>query len=196
MSGKLTDPEKFMKNKLPDTLPADPRWDFSILRHLRKQFAWSIADLSEHSQVAASVISKLERNRSKAEIDTLYKIAQAFSMTLSDLFALAEKRTAQQTAEQDYESGDFKFSSRSYGNMRCMIAVAPAGAVLQRPAAHREDSEMCWVRRGAISIEVANKKYKLSQGMALQFDALLEHRYEVLKDCELVITHLQKNKRF
>ena len=84
-----------MKNKLPDMLPADPRWDFSILRHLRKQFAWSIADLSEHSQVAASVISKLERNRSKAEIDTLYKIAQAFSMTLSDLFALAEKRTAQ-----------------------------------------------------------------------------------------------------
>ena len=26
---------------------ADPRWDFGILRSLRKQFKWSIADLSE-----------------------------------------------------------------------------------------------------------------------------------------------------
>lgn len=185
-----------MKSDLLENPAADPRWDFSILRQLRKQYAWSIADLSEHSQVAPSVISKLERNRSRAEIDTLYKLAQAFSMNLSDLFALAEKRTAQQAVEQSYSSGGFDFTRISYGNMRCISATAPAGAVLQRPAAHREDSEMCWVRRGTVCIEVAHKRYKLSQGMALQFDALLDHKYEVIEDCELIITHLRKNKRF
>ena len=59
---------------------ADPRWDFGILRALRKQFKWSIADLSERAQVAPSVISKLERHQNCAELDTLYKIAQAFGM--------------------------------------------------------------------------------------------------------------------
>ena len=45
----------------------EQRWDFGILRLLRRQFNWSIADLSERSGVTASVISKLERNLSHAE---------------------------------------------------------------------------------------------------------------------------------
>ena len=38
----------------------EKRWDFGVLRQLRKQFGWSITGLSERSGVAASVISKLE----------------------------------------------------------------------------------------------------------------------------------------
>ena len=121
---------------------ADPRWDFGILRSLRKQFKWSIADLSERAQIAPSVISKLERHQSCAELDTLYKIAQAFGMNLSDLMALAEKRTVQQVQEQSYNIDDFAFKRVSYGNMRCMTACAPAGAKLCRPAIHREDKTL------------------------------------------------------
>ena len=32
----------------------EQRWDFSILRTLRKQHQWSIADLAERAEVAAS----------------------------------------------------------------------------------------------------------------------------------------------
>ena len=175
---------------------ADPRWDFGILRSLRKQFKWSIADLSERAQVAPSVISKLERHQSCAELDTLYKIAQAFGMNLSDLMALAEKRTVQQVQEQSYNIDEFTFKRVSYGNMRCMTACAPAGAKLCRPAIHREDSEMCWVQQGAVEITAAGQKYKLTAGMSMQFDALLDHEYKVLEDCLLIITHLRKSKRF
>ena len=174
----------------------EQRWDFGVLRQLRRQLDWSIADLSERSGVAASVISKLERNWSKAELETLYKLSQAFSMNLSDLLALAEKRTAQQVAEQDYCSDGFSFRRVSYGNIRCMTATAPAGAKLCKPAVHKEDSEMCWVQEGAVEIFVAGHRYKLEQGMSLQFDALLDHEYNVLEDCKLIITHLKKNKRF
>ena len=38
-------------------------FDFSILRDLRKKANLNIADVSAESGVAASVISKLERNR-------------------------------------------------------------------------------------------------------------------------------------
>lgn len=174
----------------------EQRWDFGVLRQLRRQLDWSIADLSERSGVAASVISKLERNWNKAELETLYKLSQAFSMNLSDLLALAEKRTAQQVAEQDYCSDGFSFRRVSYGNIRCMTASAPAGARLCNPSVHKEDSEMCWVQEGVVEIFVAGHRYKLEKGMSLQFDALLDHEYNVLEDCKLIITHLKKNKRF
>ncbi len=45
--------------------------DFRTLRELRKSHALSIVELSEQSGVSASVISKLERNQTKAELDTL-----------------------------------------------------------------------------------------------------------------------------
>ena len=174
----------------------EQRWDFSILRTLRKQHQWSIADLAERAEVAASVISKLERNCTRAELETLYRIAQVFSLNLSDLLALAEKRTAQQTDETRYEAGGFQFARVTYGNLRCMHGAAPAGAKLCRPEVHREDSEMCWVRRGKVAITVADKRYVLEVGAALQFDALLRHEYEVLEDCEIFIAHLKKGKRF
>ena len=174
----------------------EKRWDFGVLRQLRRQFQWSIADLSERSGVSASVISKLERNWNKAELETLYKLAQAFSMNLSDLLALAEKRTAQQVVEQDYCNDGFTFRRVSYGNIRCMTAAAAAGARLCTPSVHREDSEMCWVQEGVVEITVAGQKYKLEPGMSLQFDALLYHEYNVLEDCKLIITHIKKNKRF
>ena len=174
----------------------EQRWDFSILRTLRKQHDWSIAELAERAEVAASVISKLERNRTKAELETLYRLAQVFSLTLSDLLSLAEKRTAQQVSEVRYEAGGFRFARVTYGNLRCMHGSAPAGAKLFRPDVHREDSEMCWVLRGKVAITVAGKRYLLETGTALQFDALLRHEYEVIEDCELVIAHVKKGKRF
>ena len=98
--------------------------DFSILRELRKRENMSIADLSARSGISASVISKLERNCNSAEIDTLYRIAKVFGMTLSDFVSLAENRTSHCVEARNYISGDFEFSRVDYGNMRCMHAAA------------------------------------------------------------------------
>jgi hypothetical protein len=55
---------------------------------------------------------------------------------------------------------------------------------------------MCWVQQGAVEVTAAGHKYKLTAGMSMQFDALLDHEYKVLEDCLLIITHLRKSKRF
>ena len=89
--------------------------NFMILRDLRKREHLSIAELSEKSGVSASVISKLERNQSSAEMDTLYRIARVFGMTLSDLISLAENQTAHLVREEKYKSGDFLFRRVSFG---------------------------------------------------------------------------------
>ncbi len=170
--------------------------DFSILRDLRKQRNMSIAELAAAAEVTPSVISKLERNCTRAELETLFRLARVFGLTLSDLLALAENRTCQRTDEEAYESGEFHFRRVRYANLRCMEAVAAAGAVLATPRSHGDDYELCWVRSGRVQIALPSEKYILEPGMALQFDALLHHEYKVLEDCRMVIVHLRKERRF
>lgn len=175
---------------------ADRICDFTVLRDLRKREGLSIADLAMQSGVSVSVISKLERNRSTAEIDTLFRIARVFGLTLSDLISLAENRTSHMVAAEKYRSGDFHFKRVSYANVRCMYASAKAGSKVSRPGMHRDDYELCWVLKGHLRITLPNESRELKNGMSIQFDALLEHTYEALEDSEIVITHIRKGKRF
>ncbi len=170
--------------------------DFGILRELRKQARMSMADLSGLSGVSVSVISKLERNQTVAEMETLYRIAKVFGMTLSDLVSLAENKTSHRIDSECYRSGGFFFDRVQYGNMRCMHAVAKKGASLSTPELHRDDYELCWVLKGCLRFTLPREEYELTRGMSIQFDALLPHTYEALEDVELFIVHLRKGKRF
>ena len=117
-------------------------------------------------------------------------------MTLSDLISLVENQTAHLVREEHYKSGDFNFNRVSYGNIRTMYAFAKKGSRLSKPELHRDDYELLWVLHGILKITLPNESYELTEGMSIQFDALLSHSYEVLEDCELIITHLRKGKRF
>jgi len=170
--------------------------DFGVLRDLRKQEKMSIAELAEKSGVSASVISKLERNQTTAEIETLYRIAKAFGLTLADLIGFVEKRTSHRTEAEHYVSGDFHFDRIVYQNVRCMYAVVHRGEKVSRPEIHRDDYEICWVRRGRMRVLLPSESVELTEGMSIQFDALLPHTYEALDDSELLIVHERKEKRF
>ena len=170
--------------------------DFSILRELRKQHDLSIAELSARSGVSASVISKLERNQHTAEMETLFRLARVFGVTLSDFISLAENRLSHRVASERYVSGDFIFDRVDYGNMRAMHAVAGTGAKLSTPSLHRDDYELFWVLKGRVRFTLSGEVCELSAGESIQFDALLPHTYETLEKSEIIITHLKKGKRF
>lgn len=170
--------------------------DFRILRELRRSHDLSIADLSAQSGVSASVISKLERNQTKAELDTLYRLARVFRLSLGDLISLAENKAPHQVNEESYRSGDFSFRRVSYGNMRCMHGFAKKSGALSKPELHGDDFEACWLLSGKLRIVLPNEVCLLEPGMSVQFDALLPHTYEVLEDCEVFIVHLKKGNRF
>ena len=171
-------------------------YDFSILRELRKREGLSIAEFSENSGVSASVISKLERNQSVAELETIFRLARVLGLTASDLIALAEKRTAHLASSKKYKNEGFSFESVNYGNMRCIRGTASAGAKISKPRMHRDDYELCWVLKGQLMFYLPNEKHELKAGESIQFDAMLEHTYEALEDCEIILVHMRKNKRF
>ena len=176
-----------MKNKI---------YDCSILRELRKREGLNIAEFAENSGVSASVISKLERNQCVAELETIFRLARVLGLTASDLIALAENRTAHLASSEKYKNDGFSFERVTYGNMRCIRGTAPAGAEISKPRLHRDDYELCWVLKGRLMFYLPNEKHELKAGESIQFDAMLEHTYEALEDCEIILVHMRKNKRF
>ena len=171
-------------------------YDFRILRQLRKREALSIAEVSRRSGVSPAVISKLERNQTTAELETLYRLGRVFGMTATDLLSLTENRISHKKTAGQRNSGLFTFSEIQYQNARCLYGRAPGGAAVSRPEIHHDDYEVCWVLRGEIELSLPEQTYNLKDGEAVQFDAILHHTYRAISDSEIIILHLKKAKRF
>lgn len=176
--------------------PESPMFDFTVVRELRKREGLTLGDVSRRCGISVPVLSRLERNQSSAEIETLFKLSRVFGMNAADLLALAESRSAHHANETRHRSGGFDFREVRYGNGLCLHATAKKGSTLSRPEIHGDDYEICWVLKGRLRIQLPHEVHDLTTGRAIQFDAILEHTYEALADCELVIVHMRKGKRF
>jgi transcriptional regulator with XRE-family HTH domain len=186
-----------MKTKRkPPKAPELPHYDFAVLRDLRKHARLTIEDVSTRSGISTAVISKLERNQSVAELDTMFRLARVFGMNAADLIALAESRTAHIKEGSHHEGGSFSFDEVDYANVRLLRGFASAGGAVSRPEIHRDDFEVCWVLRGHLRIRLPSEQHDLRSGQAVQFDAILPHSYEAVTDVEVIILHLAKPKRF
>jgi transcriptional regulator with XRE-family HTH domain len=171
-------------------------YDFTVVRQLRKRDGLTIEALSKRTGISPAVISKLERNQTSAELATLFSISRAFGINTTDLLQLAESRTGHRKHETSHKSGSFTFREITYSNVRALIGEASAGGKVSNPEIHHDDYEVCWVLEGHVRVILPNEQHNLQAGQCVQFDAILEHTYEVIEDCRVLIMHLKKTKRF
>lgn len=173
-----------------------PMFDFSVLRDIRKRSEMTLSELSSRSGVSVSVISKLERNQSQAEVETLYKIGRVFGMRATDLLTLAEAPLSNRKESESYQSDGFRFSAVRYANADCLIGEAKAGSRISKPEIHHDDHEICWVLEGSLRVTLPQEVQVLEAGQSIQFDAIQEHVYEALEDTRVLIAHIRKDKRY
>jgi transcriptional regulator with XRE-family HTH domain len=173
-----------------------PVYDFSVLRQLRKREGLTIGRITSRAGVSGAAISKLERNKLSPGLDTLFRLGKVFGMTATDLLSLAENRTAQRAQASRHVSDDFTFDAVAFSNVRLFLGRADKGGTVSKPEIHLDDYEVCWVLRGKVLLSLPDEKYSLGQGEAVQFDAILEHTYCAIEDCEILIAHVRKGKRF
>ncbi|HUJ71404.1 MAG TPA: XRE family transcriptional regulator [Verrucomicrobiae bacterium] len=185
-----------MRNSHIPKRPDPQIYDFSFLRDLRKRDGLTIQNVSARSGISPAVISKLERNQTSAELETLFRLSRVFGMNATEMLALAEARTSQRAAETAHVGGDFVFREVQYGNVRALFGAAPKGAKVSRPEIHRDDYEVCWVLSGRLAVTLPHERHQLKTGEAIQFDAILHHTYEALDNCQIIVLHLRKGKRF
>ena len=179
-----------------DAPPSLPRYDFSVVRQLRQRENQTLAQLSELSGISVPVISKLERNQSVAELETIAKIAGAYGMAASDLVALAESSLAHLKKADGYQREGFYFHRIRYANHHAFLGEANKGASLSRPDAHGDDLETCWVINGELRVIIGEQTITLTSGESVQFDAVQTHTYEALRDTIFILLHLKKTNRF
>jgi transcriptional regulator with XRE-family HTH domain len=171
-------------------------FDFSVLRQLRRQHGRTLQSLSEASGVSVAVISKMERNQSSAELETLFKLGRAFGLSATDLLAMAEMPLVHRSRQTSYRSGEFRFDKVTYANVVVLRGEASAGNSLSRPEIHRDDYELCWVHSGRLRLSLPHEIVELGAGESIQFDAVMQHTYEAIEECRFTILHLRKDKRF
>lgn len=171
-------------------------FDFSILREIRKREGLTLDEVAHRSGLSIAVISRLERNQTSAELETLYKLGRVFGMSATDLLALTESRLAHRKKAESYRSDGFIFQVVRYANHACYIGEAGAGSQIRKPEIHHDDHETCWVIGGRIAVDLPHETVELGAGESLQFDAIQEHSYRALEDSRLIIVHLKKSKRY
>ncbi len=171
-------------------------FDFAPIREFRQRAGLTIEQLAAAAGVSPAVISKLERNRTSAELITLHRIARAFGMNAADLLAIAECPGSHRAVESTHVSGDFAFREIRTANLRLLLGQAPSGGRVSEPRVHRDDIEICWVLEGSVRLVLPHEHHQLGAGDSLQFDAIQPHTYEALSDCRLLVTHLRKPNRF
>ena len=178
-----------MKNK-------STTFNFEILRHLRKERNLTLEDISAKSGVSFAVISKLERNIGNPGLDTLKQIAKALGISMSELVAMIEIRESEVRRETKDSSNGFNFRRVIYTNAKVICVTGKKGSNLAHPEVHENDTEIVFVQKGKVKVTLPTGDRLLSNGESIQFDALLGHTYEVIEDCEMVIVHTRKDKKF
>jgi len=171
-------------------------FDFSIVRELRKRAQLTLAEVSDRSGISIAGLSKVERNQTVLELGTLYRLARVLGLSGTDLLGLAESCSAHAKKAETYRSGPFDFEKVGFKGIDLFYASARKGEKLKKPEAHGDEFEICWVRKGLMIISLPREQHTLTDGDSLQFDAALEHTYEILQDSEMVIAHLAKEHRF
>jgi quercetin dioxygenase-like cupin family protein len=59
-----------------------------------------------------------------------------------------------------------------------------------------DNYELCWVISGQILFHLPHERLTLHAGDAIQFDGILDHRYEAVENARFLLIHIQKPKRF
>lgn len=179
----------------PEKPSAPGPFDFRILRELRQRDQLTIREVAERSGVSAAVISRLERNQCEATLDALSHLARVFSLSTTDLIALAETPLAARFAERRHQGDGFQLRRVRAGDLTCFLAEAMDGARYAHPGGPPGESILCWVLEGAIRLTLPTQATLLRPGQAVRFDAAQGYALEALEEARLYLAATHAPRR-
>lgn len=156
------------------------------IQRLRKAYNMSLGDLSEHSGVAKSIISQIERNETNPTLSTVYRLSKALDTTIDEVL-----RTDDQNVflEHQQKSGIPILESQ---DGLCRLAIAsPLNLVDQvqwydfqaKPAGVLESDphppgtvEHLYLLKGEIEVTSGDQVRRARVGEALRFRGDLPHK--------------------
>ncbi len=155
------------------------------LRELREARGASMRSLATRSGLSANALSMIERGTTSPSVSTLYKLADALGVPITEFFApdadkqtailiKADERTRVPFTHGVWEGlGGEKFT----GRVEPFVLTLETGGSSGQHAMVHTGHEFVYCLRGQLEYQVENKTYELGPGDSLLFAAQLRHRW-------------------
>lgn len=175
--------------KSPNSPNVDPTPALGkTIQRLRKAYNMSLGELSEHSGVAKSIISQIERNETNPTLSTVYRLSKALDTTIDEVLKADDSNVF---LEHQLKSGIPILESQ---DGLCRLAIAgPLNLVNQiqwydfvaKPAGVLESDphppgtvEHLYLLSGEIEVTAGDDTRRAKVGEAIRFRGDLPHKIE------------------
>jgi transcriptional regulator with XRE-family HTH domain len=155
------------------------------LRQLREARKVSMRTLATMSGLSANALSMIERGKTSPSVSTLYRIADALTVPVTDFFGPdeARKRVVFLKAEQRTRLPFMRGLWEGLGGEQFTGRIMPFMLTLEAGASSGPNSvvhtghEFVFCMRGRLEYQVEGELYDLETGDSLLFAAQLRHRW-------------------
>lgn len=182
------------------------KYDFSVLRALRRKLNLTLEDLAKASGLSYPTIASIETNKTFPTLKTIDAIATALKIPAGKLVSLAAHHITQVRQTESVHAQVLKDSGINlekiniahFGELKIFRATAKSGEVVNSMKLHENCDclELCYCLGGSIEIKVKDEAYHLSTNDVILFDAAFEHEYTAISETEYVVIHLPQNIAF
>lgn len=161
----------------------------SRMRALRKQRQLSLEQLSAKSGVALATLSRIENGKGPGTFRTHQKLAEAFGLTLPDLYRNLEFEDSEPALLQSRSEAEiFTYDEKATATLLArqsstkqmfpqMLFLKPGGKTALEQYSAGTDRWFFGLE-GSVAVTVGSKEYRLEAGGTLYFKASLPHRAE------------------
>ena len=155
------------------------------LRQLREARKMSMRALAQKSGLSANALSMIERGKTSPSVSTLYRLADAMDIPVTDFFSPETERQKVVFLKADARTrlpflrglweglGGEQFTGRVMPFMITLENGASSGPANMLHTGH----EFVFCVRGQLEYVVESQTYRLETGDSLLFEARLKHRW-------------------
>ncbi|GAB4502807.1 MAG: cupin domain-containing protein [Anaerolineales bacterium] len=155
------------------------------LRQLREARGVSMRTLATMSGLSANALSMIERGKTSPSVGTLYRLADALGLPVTDFFSPAVSRQkvvflkAEERPRLPFMRGLWEgLGGETFaGRMMPFMLTLESGASSGPSSVVHTGHEFVFCVRGVLEYLVENKAYTLEAGDSLLFSANLTHRW-------------------
>ena len=177
----------------------------AIMRNLRNRFGWTLKEMSEHSGIPLSTLSKVEHDRLTLTYDKLQQVSQRLKLPMSELFAEGASPAREPRVTGRRSLGRIEDSIRvttpnyDYFYLNTELRRKRMIPIITRIRAkslaefgelvRHEGEEVVYVIKGRI--EVHTEFYDpvvIDEGELIYIDSSMGHAYLVAEGCEEAVT--------
>ncbi len=177
----------------------------AVIRGLRDSNGWTLREMSEHTGIPVSTLSKVEHNRLTLTYDKLQELSARLNIRMSDLFAENENAPAAQqvTARRSIGTLDnaFRVQTDNYDyyylctELRRKRMIPTIGKIRAKSLdefgelVHHEGEEFIYVLTGQVIVHTEfYDPVTLNAGQSLYIDSNMGHAYLAGADCDEAVT--------